>query len=286
MFERALSLRRKILRALKAQFRLEKSSSLARKPGAVISNSRSEMDILGLGPSDDDDGVPQVKYSSQRPLDVVSSEEVIHDPAAPAIDAIPVRGLRSKIPLSVVVPPKPPVPIAAQTPLDTPVCGSSRSADVSRPNPSPARSQEFAAHVEGFQQVQRQLHRRAITRVRSMPVTSNDPLADPMRKLRDSYLRIMHKMAQEEAKMNPLSPATVSTVEKDHSRLFDYLYRRRTPADDEEEEFCRLAVMKTKFNRSQSPDVYFSAVSAWIGLLNTGLKINHWLLVARLYIAV
>ncbi|KAL3696768.1 hypothetical protein R1sor_010844 [Riccia sorocarpa] len=250
MFNRALSLKRKILRALKAQFGLtekqKNSSSLGRKPVVSISNSGSETEILGLEPSGD--GVPHIKYGSPRASDVASSEEVIHDSAAPAIDAIPVSGLRSKTPLSVVVPSKPPEPIAAQTPLDSPVCDTSHTADVSRPNPNPALAQEFAAHVEGFEQVQGELQ-TATSRARSMPLS---PYADPMRKLRDSYIRTMHKMAQEEAKMNPLSPGPVSPLEKDRSPLFSYLHTRRTSADDEEEEFCRLAVMKTKCNRSQT----------------------------------
>ncbi|KAL2641349.1 hypothetical protein R1flu_008936 [Riccia fluitans] len=240
MIKRALSLRKKILRALKAQFRPGKSSSLPRKPVAVIGN-KSATEILGLEPSDD--GVPQVRCNFVAPANVLSSE----DHTDPGIDAMSVPQLTSKTPLSIVVHPKTPVPIAGQTSLDMPVSSGGLE---SRPNPGPAVAQEFGAQVEEFQEVRRVLHKRpcGFSRATSIPV----PGSDPMRKLRDSYVRLMHQMAQEEAKANPLSPGPVPNMNSDQSRLFEYLDRRRTPEDDEEEEFCRLAVMRAKFNRSQT----------------------------------
>ncbi|KAL2652636.1 hypothetical protein R1flu_020764 [Riccia fluitans] len=263
MFERALSLRRKILRALKAQFRPGKSSSLPRKPVAVISNT-SDTEILGLEPVGD--GVPQVLYNNVRPADVLSSE----DHTAPEIDANSPRELILKTPLSIVVPPKTPVPIAAQTPLDTPVSrGGGRE---SRPNTSLALAQEFGTQVEEFHEGRRrrQLHNR-FSRATSMPTSMS--VSDPMIKLRDSYLRIMHKMAQEEAKTNPLSPGSVPIVDSDQSHLFDYVHRRRTPADDEEEEFCRLAEAKVT-PRSIQVDIVRGKICS-IGVASTN-TVHHF----------
>ncbi|KAG6547535.1 hypothetical protein Mapa_010983 [Marchantia paleacea] len=235
MFERALSLRRKLLRALKVHHWFGKSSSLSPSPDVTIHKAKPELEEPAA------DGVPAgIRYTSVHS----DSEIAIVCTLRPSsdIDAAPRRELTSKTPLAIVIPPKKPVQAIAQSPLRTPDsnrAGSSRA--------SPTQSHEFASEVERFQRLQ--VQRRAITRARSMPLS----ISDPMRKLRDSYVRIMHKMAHAEATQNPLSPSSALVMnDSGSSRVFDYVHRRRTPADEEEEEFCRLHVMRTKYNRSQS----------------------------------
>ncbi|BBM98125.1 hypothetical protein MPTK1_1g11020 [Marchantia polymorpha subsp. ruderalis] len=227
MLERALSLRRKILRALKVQNWFGKGSNLSPSPDVTIHKAKPELEEGAA------DGVPAgIRYTSAHS----DSDIGIVCTLRPACER---RELTPNTPLAIVIPPAPGI---AQSPLRTPDCsraGSSRS--------SPTQSHEFASEVERFQRLQ--VQRRAITRARSMPLS----IEDPMRKLRDSYVRMMHQMAHDDATQNPLSPSSALVMnESGSSRVFDYVHRKRTPADEEEEEFCRLHVMRTKFQRSQS----------------------------------